>query len=194
MEIKVKAGVSNKHGHLSKKDLEILFGEGYELCNKKDLVQPGQFACEETVELVGPKMSMKNVRIIGPLRPDTQFEVSMTDARALGIQAPLRESGKVEGSAGIKVIGPKGTVELKEGVIVAARHVHFHTSEGEKFGVADKDILTVKFEGERGIVFENVLARVGEGHAFEMHLDTDECNAGFIKNGDEGTIVTIAKK
>jgi putative phosphotransacetylase len=177
MGYKVPVGLSNKHLHLKAADIETLFGAGHELTNKKDLVQPGQFACEEVVDIVGPKGTLKNVRVLGPARPETQVELSATDARAIGIKAPVRESGKVEGTPGCKLIGPAGEVELEYGVMLALRHVHLSPAQAEEAGVKDKDIVSVRIEGERGLVFDNVLVRSGNGHEKEMHLDTDEGNA-----------------
>ncbi|MEG0292238.1 MAG: phosphate propanoyltransferase [Anaerovoracaceae bacterium] len=177
MNYKVNVGLSNKHLHLSQADLEVLFGKGHELTHKKDLVQPGQFASEELVDIVGPKTTMKNIRVLGPVRPETQVEISLTDARALGIKAPVRESGKLDGTPGCKLVGPCGEVELEKGVIAALRHVHLSPSQAEEAGVKDKDIVSIKLGGERGVVYNNVLIRAGEAHEAEVHLDTDEGNA-----------------
>ncbi|MCQ2560942.1 MAG: phosphate propanoyltransferase [Clostridia bacterium] len=179
---KVKLGISNKHIHLSQADLEALFGEGAELTFKKALVQPGQFAAEEQVEIVGAKGSAK-VRVLGPVRKATQVELSMTDARTLGIKAPIRESGKLEGTPGLKVIGPKGEVELQEGVIVAKRHVHLSAAQAEEAQAVNGEIVKVVIgEGERKLVFDDVVCRCGDGHEAEMHIDTDEANAACAAN------------
>ncbi|MCI5898188.1 MAG: phosphate propanoyltransferase [Anaerovoracaceae bacterium] len=180
---KVPSGISNKHLHVSERDLKILFGENHELTCKKMLKQPGQFACEETVDLAGPKGTLKRVRVLGPVRPETQVELSLTDARALGITAPVRESGKLEGTPGLTLIGPEGTVELDHGVIIALRHVHLSDEEAAEAGVSDKQMIRVKVEGERGLVFDNVLVRAGKAHSAEFHLDTDEGNAAGLDNG-----------
>ncbi len=185
----VPIGVSARHIHLSEEHVEVLFGKGYSLTEMKPLSQPGQYAAGETVAVIGPKGSFAKVRILGPTRKQTQLEVSRTDAFALGINPPVRESGDTAGSAGIKLQGPAGEVEIEEGVIVAARHIHFHTSDAEKFGVADKQLLKVRFAGERGVVFENVVARVSEQFALDMHIDTDEANAAGVKNGDKAEII-----
>lgn len=177
MGYEVKIGLSNKHLHLQKEHIEILFGEGHELTPTKPLVQPGQFACEEKVDIVGPKNTLKGIRVLGPARPETQVEVAMTDARTLGIKAPVRESGKLEGTPGCKIVGPCGEVEIDHGVIVALRHVHLSPAQAEEAGVKDKDIVSIKIEGERGLVFNNVLVRSGDAHEREVHLDTDEGNA-----------------
>ena len=177
MGYEVKIGLSNKHLHLQKEHIEILFGKGHELTPTKPLVQPGQFACEEKVDIVGPKNTLKGIRVLGPARPETQVEVAMTDARTLGIKAPVRESGKLEGTPGCKIVGPCGEVEIDHGVIVALRHVHLSPAQAEEAGVKVKDIVSIKIEGERGLVFNNVLVRSGDAHEREVHLDTDEGNA-----------------
>lgn len=177
MGYEVKIGLSNKHLHLQKEHIEILFGKGHELTPTKPLVQPGQFACEEKVDIVGPKNTLKGIRVLGPARPETQVEVAMTDARTLGIKAPVRESGKLDGTPGCKIVGPCGEVEIDHGVIVALRHVHLSPAQAEEAGVKDKDIVNIKIEGERGLVFNNVLVRSGDAHEREVHLDTDEGNA-----------------
>ena len=179
------AGVSNRHLHISEADLKTLFGEEATLTVFRDLKQPGQYACVEQVNLIGPKGTLKNVRILGPLRSQTQVEVSRTDSFALGINPPLRDSGDLADSATLILEGPCGKVELTEGVILAKRHVHFHTDEAAPLGIKDKDIITVTCGGERGLVFENVLARVNPNFALEFHVDTDEANAASLKNGDE---------
>lgn len=177
MGYEVKIGLSNKHLHLSAEHIEALFGAGHELTPTKPLVQPGQFACEEKVDIVGPKGTLKGVRVLGPARPETQVELAMTDARGLGIKAPVRESGKLEGTPGCKLIGPCGEVELDHGVMVALRHVHLNDEQAAEAGVKDGDWVSIKLGGERGLVFENVLVRAGAKHFAEVHLDTDEGNA-----------------
>lgn len=189
MSYKVPVGLSNKHLHVCAADLETLFGKGYQLTPTKDLVQPGQYACEEKVEIVGPKGSLKGVRILGPCRPETQVELAMTDARTIGVNAPVKESGKLEGTPGVKIVGPAGTVDIDHGAIVALRHVHLSPAQAIEAGVKDKQMVSLKFEGERGLVFDNVLVRSGEGHFLEIHLDTDEGNAGGIVNGQMGEII-----
>lgn len=177
MSYEVGIGISNKHVHLSRKDVDVLFGEGHKLTPIKDLVQPGQFACDERVDIVGPKGTLKGVRVLGPERPETQVELSLTDARTIGIKAPIRESGKLEGSAACKLIGPVGEVELEKGVIAAWRHIHLSATQAEEAGVKDKDIVSIEIGGERPLVFHNVLVRAGKGHEREAHIDTDEGNA-----------------
>ena len=177
MGYKVKVGLSNKHLHLSQEHLEVLFGAGHELTPKKELGQPGQFAAEEMVEIIGPKASLGMVRVLGPVRGETQVELALTDARKIGIKAPVRESGKLDGTPGCKLVGPEGEVELDHGVIAALRHIHLNPEQAIEAGVKDKDIVSIKLEGERGLIFDNVLIRSGEKHEAEVHLDTDEGNA-----------------
>jgi len=184
MKTKLPIALSNRHIHVSQKDLDILFGKDYELTKMKDLSQPGQYACDEKVDLVGPKNTLKGVRILGPVRPDTQFELSVLDAFTLGLNPTLRNSGDIAGTPGVKIIGPKGEVDLNAGVIVASRHIHMHTSDAEEFGVSDKQIVKIKTDGPRGLIFDNVLVRVHESFALEMHVDIEEGNASGVKNGD----------
>ena len=181
--MKLPIALSNKHIHLSQADIDVLFGQGYELTHKKDLSQPGQFACEEMVEVVGPKGSTK-MRVLGPARPESQVEVSLADARGLGIAVPVRQSGDTEGTPGCKLVGPKGEVEMTKGVIVAARHIHMSLEDAEWFGVKDKDVVSVQTTGERALLFNNVLVRANAAFALEMHVDLEEGNAAGVKNGD----------
>ena len=181
--MKLPIALSNKHIHLSQADIDVLFGQGYELTHKKDLSQPGQFACEEMVEVVGPKGSTK-MRVLGPARPESQVEVSLADARGLGIAVPVRQSGDTEGTPGCKLVGPKGEVEMTKGVIVAARHIHMSLEDAERFGVKDKDVVSVQTTGERALLFNNVLVRANAAFALEMHVDLEEGNAADVKNGD----------
>lgn len=185
----VPIGISARHIHLSKSHIEALFGPGYELQVMKDLTQPGQYAAMETVAVVGPRGSFDNVRILGPARKESQLEISMTDAFKLGISAPVRESGNIDGTPGVKVIGPQGEVELERGVIIAARHIHFHTSDAARWGIQDKQVLKVKTMGSRPLIFEDVIARVSESFALDMHIDTDEGNAAGVKTGDFAEII-----
>ena len=177
MGYEVKIGISNKHVHLTDEHIEILFGKGHKLTPTKPLVQPGQFACEEKVDVVGPKNTLKGIRVLGPARPETQVELAMTDARTAGIKAPLTDSGHLEGTPGCKLIGPCGEIELDHGVMVARRHVHLNDEQAAEAGVKDGDIVSIKIEGPRGLVFDNVLVRAGAKHEREVHLDTDEGNA-----------------
>ncbi len=190
MSHKVLVETSARHIHVSQKDLEILFGEGYQLTPKKDLSQPGQFACEERVDIVGPKKTLPGVSILGPVRPDTQVELSLTDARSIGVAAPIRESGDIAGSGACKIVGPKGEVEIAEGVIAAKRHIHMTPADAEVFDVKDKDIVSVKIDDNgRGLVFGEVVVRVSPSYALAMHIDTDESNAACVAPGTMGTVV-----
>ena len=174
---KVLVETSARHVHLTAEHIEVLFGKGATLTHKKDLSQPGQFACEERVTLEGPKKSIPNVIILGPARPATQVELSFTDARTLGISAPVRESGDVAGSAALKIVGPCGSVELAEGAIVAKRHIHLTPADAAEFGVADKEIVCLKIESDRTTIFDDVVVRVNPNFSAAAHLDTDEANA-----------------
>jgi putative phosphotransacetylase len=178
----VKLGISARHLHLNRQDMDTLFGPGSELRKIKELGQPGEFTSEEKVDLVSEKSVLKGVRIIGPLRPATQVELAMTDARSLGITPPLRDSGNLKGSLGIKLVGPKGEVILKEGVIIAERHVHLDLETAGRFNLKDHDRVNVQVPGERPVLFESVLVRVKANYAPEFHIDTDEGNASFAKN------------
>lgn len=183
---------SARHIHVSQEHLEILFGKDAKLTHKKDLSQPGQFACEERVTIVGPKKEMPNVSILGPVRPETQVELSATDARSIGIAAPIRESGDVKGSGACKIIGPKGEVEISEGVIIAKRHIHLTPETAEERNVKDKDIVWVKIETEgRKAILGDVVVRVSPNYAPAMHIDTDESNAVSAFNGLEAEIIEL---
>lgn len=186
----VPVGISNRHIHLSRKDVETLFGEGYKLTLLKDLSQPGQFACKETVTIIGPSLRpIENVRVLGPERKASQVEISKTDSYVLKVKPPVRESGKIEGSAPITVIGPKGVVTLKEGCIIANRHIHMAPEDGIFYGVKDGDYVTVDAEGTRRTRFFDVQVRVNEAFRLEMHLDTDDANAVGLSNGSKVKIV-----
>ena len=188
--MKVLIETSARHVHVSKADLEVLFGEGYELTVKKELSQPGQYACAERVDVVGPKRTLAGVSILGPCRKDTQVEISLTDARAIGVNAPIRESGDIAGSGSCKLVGPKGEVELKEGVIAAKRHIHMTTKDAAEFGVSDKQEVMVKVEGTgRAIVLDDVVVRVSDSYALAMHIDTDESNAGAVPMNAQGEVI-----
>ena len=175
-ENKVPIGISARHVHLCREHIDILFGKGYELNKKKDLMG-GQYAAQECVTLVGTKLrAIENVRILGPERKKTQVEVARTDAIRLGINPPVRESGNTAGSAPIALIGPKGAIYLEEGCIVAKRHIHMSPADAKQFGVTDGQIVKVRFDSDRGGIFEDVLIRVDETFTLEMHIDTDEAN------------------
>lgn len=186
---KVPVGISARHIHLSPEHIKVLFGAGYRLRELKSLSQPGQFAAEEQVAIVGPKGKFDNIRILGPARGNTQIEISRTDAFQLGVNPPVRESGNIAGTPGLKVRGPAGEIELQEGVIVAARHIHFHTDDAARWGIADKQKLRVRLGGERPLIFEDVIARVSGQYALDMHIDTDEGNAAGVKTGDTAVIL-----
>lgn len=187
---KILIETSARHVHLSPAHLNILFGEGYVLTNKKDLSQPGQFACEERVTLSGPKGDIKNVSILGPTRKDTQVEVSFTDARTLGLVPPVKESGDITETPGIKLIGPKGEVSLDKGVIVAKRHIHLTPQDSSDFGVKDKQQVNVRvINDNRSVIFGDVVVRVNENFAAAMHIDTDEANAAGISGCVNGEII-----
>lgn len=185
----IPIALSNRHIHLSQEHLEALFGPGATLHKTKDLSQPGQYACEEQVTITGPKGFIERVRVLGPVRKQTQVEVSFTDGFALGLTPPVRDSGDLAGSPGVEIKGPHGSVMLKEGVIAAARHVHMHTADGEAFGLRDKDLINVRTGGKRSVVFENVLVRVHTEYNLEMHVDLDEGNGAGVKNGQMVEIV-----
>ncbi|WP_135547695.1 phosphate propanoyltransferase [Paenibacillus cymbidii] len=185
----VPIGVSGRHIHLQTDHIAALFGEGYELRKLKQLSQPYQYAAEEAVRVEGPRGVFPAVRIVGPARPKTQLELSRTDALALGVQAPIRESGRLDGTPGIRLVGPSGVIELERGVIVAARHIHFHPNEAAAWGIADKQRLQVKLNGERPLVFLDVIARVSDRFALDMHIDTDEANAAGVSSGDLAEII-----
>lgn len=184
---KILVETSARHVHVSEADLEVLFGKGYVLTNKKDLSQPGQFACEEKVSVVGPKGETK-MSILGPTRNATQVEVSLTDARTLGIKALVRESGDIKGTAGCKLVGPAGEVELSCGVIAAKRHIHMTPADAKEFGVEDKEVVSVEVTTDgRSLTFGDVVCRVSDSYALAMHIDTDESNAAGGPN--LGTII-----
>ena len=188
---KVLVETSARHVHLTEADVEALFGKGATLTHKKDLSQPGQFACEERVTIVGPKNQIANVIILGPARKATQVEVSLTDARTLGVTAPVRESGDIAGSGACKIVGPCGEIEISEGVIAAKRHIHITPEDAAEFGVEDKQIVSIKIENENGrsLTFGDVVVRVSPKFALAMHIDTDESNAAFATGGLMGEIL-----
>jgi len=184
----VPIGVSARHVHLTQQDVETLFGNGYELTRKKELMG-GQFASNELVTIVGLKLrAIENVRILGPVRKISQVEISATDAIKLGIKAPIRESGDIKGSAPIAIVGPKGVVYLKEGCIIAKRHIHMSPEDAVSAGVSNGDTVSVQVENERGTIFNHVKIRVDKSFTLEMHIDTDEANAAKISTGDTAVI------
>lgn len=181
---------SARHIHLSREAVEALFGKDYQLTNKKDLSQPGQFACAERLEVVGPKGKIK-ASILGPERPASQVELSFTDARAIGVTPPIRESGDIAGTPGCKLVNPENGAEydLAEGVIVAKRHIHLTPEDAKKIGVADKQIVSVKVNSERSVVFSDVVVRVSDKFAAAMHIDTDEANAACAAGTVYGIVI-----
>ncbi len=190
----VPAAASNRHIHVSAQDLETLFGKGYALKPSRALSQPGQFAAEETVSIAGPKGKIDNVRVLGPARGSTQAELFLADTFRLGIAPVIRISGDIEGTPGATVIGPKGTVELAKGVIVAMRHVHLSAGQAAFLGLQNGDRVRIRKDGARALIFEDVPVRCGEGHHLELHLDMEEANAGAISNGELLEIVGIERK
>ena len=181
---------SARHVHLAEADFKVLFGEDASLTVKKELSQPGQYACEERVEIVGPKKSIAGVSILGPFRKQTQVELSATDVRSIGLGIAVKESGDLAGTPGCKIVGPKGTIEIPEGVIVAKRHIHATVADAKELGVVDKEIVNVKIESNgRSLIFGDVIVRVSDSYALAMHIDTDESNAGLVAPGTMGEIV-----
>ena len=190
MANKVLVETSARHAHVTREVLDILFGEGYELTVKKMLSQPGQYASAERIDVVGPKKTLSGVSILGPVRPETQVELSLTDARSIGIAAPVRESGQIAGSGACKLVGPKGEVEISEGVIVAKRHIHMTKADAAEFGVVDKQIVSVKVDSaDRSLIFGDVVVRVSDSYALAMHIDTDESNAAGMAPGTMGEVI-----
>ncbi|MCQ2440995.1 MAG: phosphate propanoyltransferase [Clostridia bacterium] len=189
MANEVLVEVSARHVHVTREALDILYGKGYELTNKKDLSQPGQFLCNEKVEVVGPKSSLK-ASILGPCRKDNQVELSLTDARSIGVTAIVRESGDIEGTQGCKIVGPCGEIEISKGVIAAKRHIHMTVAQSKEMGFEDKQIVSVKIPTEgRALIFDDVVVRVSDNYALAMHIDTDEANAASVPGSCTGEIL-----
>lgn len=191
MSNQVLVEISARHVHLSQADLETLFGEGYELTIKKMLSQPGQYACEERVKVIGAKGEFPGVSILGPVRKETQIELSLTDARSIGVVAPVRESGDLEGSGGCTLVGPAGEVKLEKGVIAAKRHIHATTADAEAMGVKNGQIVSVEIPTANGrnLTFGDVVVRVSDSYALAMHIDTDEANAAGMAPNTMGTVI-----
>lgn len=191
MENKVLVEISARHVHLSQADLETLFGAGHELTVKKELSQPGQYACNERVKVIGSKGEFPAVSILGPVRKETQVEVSLTDARSIGVNAPVRESGDLEGSGSCKLVGPAGEIEIEKGVIAAKRHIHATTADAEKMGLENGEIVSVEIPTSNGrnLIFGDVVVRVSDSYALAMHIDTDEANAAGMAPNTIGTVV-----
>ena len=182
----IPVGISNRHVHLQQDHWDLLFGKDKEPRKFRAVKQPGFYACHETVDIEGPKGKIEKVRLIAPHRPGTQVEISKTDANALGLRPPVRDSGKLEGSAPVRILGPKGSLEVKEGLIIARRHIHFHPLEAQAMGIKDGEVVRVRcgVDGPRELVFEAVLCRVSDKFSLELHIDTDEANAAWSKNGE----------
>ena len=190
MANKVLVETSARHIHVSREHLDILFGEGFELTVKKWLSQPGQYASNQRVDIVGPKKTLSGVSILGPVRPETQVELSLTDARSIGISAPVRESGQIKDSGACKIIGPNGEVTIDEGVIIAKRHIHMTTADATEFGTVDKQIVSVKINSDgRSLIFDDVVVRVSDSYALAMHIDTDESNAAGATVDTMGEVI-----
>lgn len=190
-ELKIPIGVSGRHVHLDRADMDILFGPGSELTSFKPVKQPGQFAAEQVVTIKGPKGEFNKVRVLGPLRSKTQVEISLADGFKLGVKAPIRESGQLEGTPGVELIGPAGSVKKDAGVIVALRHIHMTPDMAEKYGLKDRQIVKVEIgdEQDRGLILKNVLMRVTDTSALEMHIDQDEANAAAVSSNDFARII-----
>ena len=187
----IEVEASGRHVHLSREDVDKLFGKGYELTKLKDLSQPGQYACKERVTITGPKGSLRNVVVLGPCRANTQVEISLTDGSSLGLKAPIKQSGDLEGTLGIKISTENGAVELDKGLMVAKRHIHMKPCDAKKFDVCDNEVVQVKVMGQRPLIFDDVVVRVSESFETYMHIDYDEANAcGYSK----GTFAKIIKK
>lgn len=192
MSKKIPVGISGRHVHVTKEHLEILFGAGHELTPLKDLSQPGQYAADEKVDLISPEGKvLSGVRILGPVRPASQVEISQSDAIRYKFNAPVRSSGNIKGSGAATLVGPKGSVELSEGVIIADRHIHFSVEEAQAFGVKDRDVVSIKVGGTKPGILDQVLCRVHENFRLDCHLDTDDGSAFLLKNGD---LVELVKK
>lgn len=191
MANQVVVEISARHIHLSQEHLDILFGEGYELTVKKMLSQPGQYACEERVKVVGTKGEFPAVSILGPVRKDTQVELSLTDARSIGVAAPVRESGDIDQSGSCTLVGPKGEIEIAEGVIAAKRHIHATTKDAQEMGLENGEIVSVEIPTSNGrnLTFGDVVVRVSDSYALAMHIDTDEANAAGMAPNTMGTII-----
>jgi putative phosphotransacetylase len=184
-EMKITVGISNRHAHLTREQIDALFGEGYELTFYRNIKQPDEFVSNEKIDVAGPKGILKGVRIMGPVREKAQIEMTFTSARKIGVEAQVRVSSQVEGTSGAKLIGPKGEYYLEDGVIAAFRHLHMTPQEAEALGLREGQMVSVEAGGDRAVIFKNVVVRIDELFSLELHLDTDEANAAALKNGDE---------
>lgn len=187
----IPIGISNRHVHLSRQDLDVLFGSGYELNVSHKISQTGQYAAKETVNLAGPKGCIEKVRILGPVRKQTQVEIMRGDKYKLGVNPPVRDSGDLKGSGAITIIGPCGSVHIDEGLIISQRHVHMSPTDAAAYGLLDGEIVQVKAGTNRGITFDQVLVRVREDFVLELHLDVDEANASGVENGEEAFLINM---
>ncbi len=185
----ITVGISNRHIHLSQADMDAIFGPGYEMTKIKDLSQPGQFACKETVTICGPKGAIENVRILGPVRPKTQIEILAGDCFKLGAKAPAKLSGELTGTPGITIVGPKGSVQTAEGLIVAQRHIHMTPQDADRIGVCDGQVVSIQVDGPRGGTYGNVAVRATNASALECHIDTEEANAMSVKSDSKIKII-----
>jgi putative phosphotransacetylase len=181
----IVCNVSNRHVHLTQEDIEKLFGSGYKLKKLRDLMQPGEYASDVTVDIMGVKATIKKVRVLGPPRKHSQLEISRTDSYVLGIKTEVRDSGDIKNTSGIRLIGPVGSIELMEGVIVARRHIHMTPQDAQFFKVKDRQLVRIRTRPPRSVIFEEVLVRIGSNYCLECHIDTDEANACDLKNGSE---------
>lgn len=185
----VPVGVSMRHIHLSRREVDALFGRTYQLTPLRPLSQPGQFACQECLDVIGPKGVLHRVRILGPERPEAQVELAQTDCRTIGVQAPVRPSGRVEGTPGVLLQGPRGVLSLSQGVIIADRHLHMSTAQAQAFGLSDGDVVRVEVGGGKPGVLDGVLVRAGGKYELDLHLDTDDANAFQLKQGQLVTVL-----
>ena len=189
MSRELPIGLSNRHCHLTQEHIEILFGEGHQLTHLKDLSQPGQYAAQEVIDVKGPKGTISEIRILGPARPESQIEILVSDSYKLGVPVEIRMSGDLDGTPGAELIGPKGSVVIEQGVIVASRHLHISDVEAIEFGLKDKDVISVEVPGVRSLIFNNVIVRVSKDYALDLHVDIEEGNAAGLKNGQKVRIV-----
>lgn len=185
----VPVGISMRHIHLSRREVDALFGRGYFLTPLRPLSQPGQFACQECLDVIGPKGVLHKVRILGPERPDAQVELAQTDCRTIGISAPVRASGHIEGTPGVLLQGPRGVLQLARGVIIADRHLHMSTAQAAAFGLTDGDTVRIRVDGGKPGILDGVLVRAGDRYELDLHLDTDDANAFQLKQGQLVTVL-----
>ena len=190
--MKITVGISNRHAHLTQDQIEALFGKGYELTFYKNIKQPDEFVSNERIDVAGPRGILKGVRIMGPAREKAQIEMTLTNARDIGVEAQIRVSAQVAGTSGVRLIGPKGEYELAEGVIAAVRHLHMTPQEAEVLGLYEGQIVAIEAGADRAVIFKNVIVRIDELFSLELHLDTDEANAAGLKNGDEVRLVKVS--